>query len=194
MKTTLHLALAVLILPILAVPASAQPNLDGTWDLQASGVIPPVVEEVPALNANPDRGVMIEPCVFEGSGNLVQDGNQLTGQANLMLISGPAECPDEMMADIMGEVEGSSFFGMLDGGQMFGGLNFNGTISQDGTSIEGTYDVKPEGPFSNVTNGVWTAALQLSILAIPTVGAWGLGLFAAILALTSLLFLRRLWA
>ncbi len=194
MKTMLHLALAVLILPILAVPASAQPNLEGTWELQASGVIPP--EPVPELNADSEHGIVIEPdpCVFEGSGNLVQDGDQLTGQATLMLVTGPAECPDEMMADVMGEVEGSSFFGMLDGGEMFGGLNFTGTISQDGQSIVGSYEVKPEGPFSNVTDGAWTAALQLSILAIPTVGAWGLGLFAAILALTSLLFLRRLWA
>lgn len=187
-------AYLVLVLPILAVPVSAQVNLEGTWDLQASGVLLPQVElkHDTAL----DRGVVIDPdpCVFEGSGNMTQTGDQLSGQATLMLVSGPTDCPDEMMADIMGEVEGSSFFGMLDGGEMFGGLNFTGTISTDGTSIEGTYDVKPDGPFSNVTDGSWTAALQLSILAIPTLGSWGVTLLAALLALTSLLFLRRVWA
>lgn len=194
MKTTLRAVLVLLILPMLASAASAQVNLEGTWELQASGVIPS--EQIPTLGATLERGIVVEPdpCVFEGSGNMTQTGDQLSGQANLTLISGPPECPSEMMADIMGEVEGSSFFGMLDGGEMFGGLNFTGTISQDGQSIQGSYEVKPEGPFSNVTDGAWTAALQLSILNIPTVGAWGLGLLATLLALTSLVFLRRTWA
>lgn len=177
MKTKLSAALVVLILPIFAGPAFGQPNLEGTWDLQVSGVIPPEVE----------------PCVFEGSGDMVQDGDQLTGQATLLLVSGPTVCPPEMAADIMGEVEGSSFFGMLDGGEQFGGLNFTGTLSNDGSSIEGTYDVKPEGPFSDVTDGTWSAVVQqVSVLEIPTVGAWGLALLTALLALTSLLVLRRL--
>lgn len=142
----------------------------------------------------------LEPPVSDAilrSGDMTQDGDQLTGQATLMLVSGPAECPEEMMADIMGEVEGSSFFGMLDGGEMFGGLNFTGTISQDGQSIQGSYEVKPEGPFSNVTDGAWAAALvesmEDSILEIPTTGVWGLTLLASLLALASLLVLRHSW-
>lgn len=176
MKTTLIRALAILIFPMFAGPAFGQVDLEGTWALQASGVIPP--EE--------------EPCVFEGSGDMAQSGDQLTGQATLLLVSGPAVCPAEMAADIMGEVEGSSFFGMLDGGEQFGGLNFSGAISNDGSSIEGTYSVKPEGPFSDVTDGTWSAAVQqLSVLEIPTLGAWGLAVLTALLALTSLLVLRR---
>lgn len=180
MKTPFRIALVVLLLPTFAWPAFGQPNLEGTWDLQVSGVLPSETD----------------PCVFEGSGEMVQDGDQLTGMATLMLVSGPAACPLEMMADLMGEVEGSSFFGMLDGGQMFGGLNFSGTIAGDGSSIQGTYEVKPEGPFTGVTDGTWSAAVQqqVSVLEIPTVGAWGLMLLAALLALASLLFLRGSWA
>ena len=177
-RTTLSVLL--LMVPIFASPALGQIDLEGTWDLQASGVIPPEAE----------------PCVFEGSGEMTQSGDQLAGQATLLLVSGPAVCPAEMAGNIMGQVEGSSLFGMLDGGEQFGGLNFDGTVSNDGSSIEGTYDVKPEGPFSNVTDGTWSAAVQqqVSVLEIPTVGAWGLALLTALLALTSLLVLRQWWA
>lgn len=191
MKTTFRAVLVLLILPMLASPAFAQANLEGTWELQASGVLPP--QEIPALNAQGDRGVMIEPCVFEGSGNMTQTGDQLSGQATLMLVSGPDNCPSEMMADLTGTVEGTSFFGTLDGGQMFGLLDFQGTIADDGRSMQGSYTVE-EGPFTGTTNTSWTAALRLSILDIPTLGTWGVTLLATLLALTSLLFLRRTWA
>ena len=171
---------AMIVLSIAAVPAMAGivlPDLSGQWTLQATGQLPG--EET--------------PCVFQGGGSMTQTGDQVTGQATLMLVSGPAACPAEMMADLSGLVEGSAFFGTLDGGEMFGMLQFQGTIGQEETTLVGTYEVEPEGPFSGTT-GTWQAMIAQSILAIPTANAATLTLLAALLAAASLLFLRQLRA
>lgn len=191
MTTSFRIAFAVLICSILSVPAVGQ-DLSGTWQLEASGVIPP--EITPETGTTQDRGTAVDPCIFEGGGTLVQDGESITGQASLTLVSGPPDCPDEMMADVMGSLDGLLFIGMLDGGEMFGGLNFDGTISNDGNSINGTFNVKPGGPFPDGTSGVWTAARSMVVEGIPTAGTWGLSILAALLALASLVLLRRTWA
>lgn len=177
MRATFRIALVASILPIFAGPAFGQLDVGGTWDLQASAVIPPESD----------------PCVFEGSADVVQDGSVLSGQATLLLVSGPTPpCPPEMMADLDGNVDGDSIFGTLDGGAMFGLLSLQGSVSDDGQSIQGSFLVE-EGPFGGVT-GTWSAVVQQEVPttpAIPAAGAWGLGLLTALLALASLLILRR---
>lgn len=192
MKTAFRVACAVscLFILVLTVPVRAQgPDLAGTWEVQASGVLEEV--DAPALRAGVERGVLQEPCVFEGTGDVVQDGSQVTGQVTLTLVSGPPGCPDEMMADLTGSLDGFQFGGVLDGGQLFGALDFVGTVAGDGGSIQGSYTVRPGGPFSNVINGTWSAVVQHSILAIPTLGTWGLLALAALLLLASVRLLRH---
>lgn len=138
MKATIRFALVFLSLPIFAWPAFAQ-NLEGTWDLQASAQLPEATN----------------PCVVEGSVDIVQSGSSLAGSASFMLVSGPAECPSEIAGTIDGLADGSDVFGTFLGGA-FGTASFEGPISNDGASIQGTFSVV-EGPFSGA-EGAWSAA------------------------------------
>lgn len=169
-------AFLVVALPLLAAAFSAtqcpSPNLSGQWTLNASGLLP--------------DGEM--PCTFQGNGNMVQDGNHLFGQADLMLVSGPPACPAEMSANLDGMLDGSSFMGTLDGGAMFGVLAFSGMIGPDCRSLEGTYSVS-SGPFMGVT-GTWSSALANGFL-IPVLDGVGLFLLAGLLAYAGVILLRR---
>ena len=168
---------AVLILVVLSLFTTSfalaqPPNLSGRWNLSASGMLV--------------TGGM--PCTFQGHGDMMQDGNQLSGQAELMLVSGPAECPAEMSANLAGMLDGPSFVGTLDGGQMFGMLNFSGMLGQDGRSLEGNYSVT-SGPFMGTT-GAWNSALVDGFL-IPVLDVAGILLLTVLLAYTGSKLLRR---
>lgn len=156
----------------LAPPAS---DVSGPWQFSSSCNLPG--EEA--------------PCIYQGSGNLSQDGNSVSGDATLMLISGPVNCPTEMMASVMGTLSGLSFFGDLDGGQLLGMLDFDGAVSPDGGSMEGTSSA-PEGePFEGVTCE-WSAIQEVLFdPAIPTLDEVGLVLLTILLLGGGLLVLRR---
>lgn len=171
-------ALTVLLVAtvmLTAAPALAQGlDLTGDWTLSATGLLP-------------EEG---EPCVFEGGGSITQEGSLLTGQVTLRLVSGPVDCPVDMMATLDGSLDGGQVFGVLDGGQLFGTLDFAGSVAQDGQSMEGTYTVGDGGPFQDV-EGDWSGSILLSILQIPTLGGIALGLLVLLLASASILLLRR---
>lgn len=183
MRRAYSVPLFVLVATLVAVPTVAQvagpPNLAGTWVISASGQLP---------NEN-------VPCEFEGTGNVTQDGGQVGGPVTLTLVSGPEACPAEMMADLTGTIEGSSFFGLLDGGDLFGLAQFDGTIGNDGQSLMGTFSVIPrETPALEMqfegTTGTWTSRFA-TVLQIPTLSAAALALLALILIVASLYVMRR---
>lgn len=187
MNRVSRVALTATFAALLAFTALAQvpppPDLSGRWTLNATGQLP-------------DENL---PCVFEGSGLMSQDGTQLTGQASLMLVSGPAACPAEMMADLTGSLDGSIFTGILDGGDLFGILDFTGQVDPvpavavsplSARTLAGRFTVRPGGPFGGTTGG-WSAARILSVLEIPTLTGVGVAALIALLAAASFVLLRR---
>jgi len=130
------------------------------------------------------------PCVFEGSGQVTQSGDQVMGTVQLMLVSGPAACPTEMLADLQGTLVGSSFMGTLDGGAMFGALDFSGTVSVDGQTITGDFAVQDGGPFQGCS-GAFDAERQIVDVAIPTLSGMSLVILWVLLLGAGLVMLRR---
>jgi hypothetical protein len=155
-----------------------------------AGLLPPAGDisgdwTLPTTCTLPNEDV----CVYEGSASLLQDGNDIGGQATLMLVSGPDTCPTEMMATVMGTLSGLDLFGSLDGGQLLGILNFNGGATPDLQMIQGT-SMAPDGqPFAGTTC-VWAAQPQEAVL-IPTLSGVGLVLLVVLLLGGGLLMLRR---
>lgn len=171
----------VLVLGVAALlPAAAEaglavmPDLSGNWSLSASS-------QLPGEN---------EPCVYQGTGQLQQVGSQVTGQATLMLVSGPPACPDEMMANVDGSLDGLLFGGQLDGGQLLGIMDFTGQVSQDGRMISGDNSVPDGQPFQGAT-GTWMSERLFATIAIPTLTGVGLALLVVLLLSGGLLILRR---
>ncbi len=75
----------------LTAGAAAVEVVNGSWTLQANALLPE--QEI--------------PCSFEGSAQVVQDGNEFNGTAALTLSGGPDACPAEMMASINGVIDGT---------------------------------------------------------------------------------------
>lgn len=166
-------SLAALVAGAALAQVPAPVDLSGHWSLSATGLLP---------------GQNL-PCVFEGSGFMTQSGGQLQGHATLMLVQGPAVCPAEMMAQLSGVLDGLTFFGTLNGGDMFGMLDFQGRVGPDGRSLMGSFTVRSGGPFSGTT-GEWSSNL-LAIFRIPTLSGIGLALLALLILVASFLVLRR---
>lgn len=175
-STSALILLGIAVLAPTALHAGLAPATDvsGPWQLSSS------------CNLQGEEA----PCVYEGSGNLVQDMGVVAGDATLMLISGPAACPAELMATVMGSVSGLTFIGTLDGGQL-GILNFDSLVTPDGNSIDGT-SMAPDGEPFQGTNCTWAAAQnQLFNPEIPTLNEVGLVLLVVLLLGGGLLVLRR---
>lgn len=165
-----HLAVAVLaaaLLPI-AAPAVAQ-DLSGSWAMDTSATMPDDLSQ----------------CEFEGSCEMDQDGSSLTGRVFLRLVSGPADCPSLMAADLEGSVQGDEVVmgAVMDGG--FGQASFTGARTN---SFAGEFQVT-SGPFTGTT-GTW-AADRLELSEIPALGGAGLAVLAVLLAASAALLLRR---
>lgn len=180
----------VLIALIAAAVAVAAPavldaqilDLTGTWSLELEAI--PNEGEI-APEAGPvlrPEGIAIQPCVYSGTVVATQDGNQWTGPAELSLVSGPAECPAEMIGDLTGtlsEVGGTIFIdGFIDGGDPSGNATFSGTISPN-PGGSGTMIVN-QGSFLG-TEGDWTAVLLQSVLEIPELTPAGLAVLTLLL-------------
>lgn len=151
-RPNLILILVAAGLVAMASPLAAQ-DLSGSWDMETTAQLP---EEA-------------SPCVYSGDCQMQQDGSSLIGTVVLGLVSGPADCPGEMTADIDGIVDGDSVFGTLNGGQL-GTADFNGSRSN---SFEGTF-LTSEGPFAGGT-GTWLAVRpSVSVLEIPTLSSLAL--------------------
>jgi len=174
--TLIVLAIAVLA-PTLAHAGLVPPGTDlsGRWILTSSCTLP--AEE--------------QACVYEGSGELMQNGGPVNGQVTLFLISGPAGCPAEMMASVMGTLSGLAFFGTLDGGMLLGTLDFSGQASADGSTLGGDSNSPDGQPFAG-TSCTWSAARrQLFDPSIPTLSGVALALLAVLLLAGGVLMLRR---
>lgn len=190
---------AVLTLAV-AAPAALQAqilDLTGTWnlDLEAVPVEEEVVEEAAARQAGPvlqPKGVeLVDPCIYSGTVIASQDGDDWTGPAELGLVSGPAECPAEMIGDLTGTLseDGGVIFitGFIDGGQL-GHAIFDGTISPN-PGGSGTMTVN-QGDFQD-TEGEWVAVLQQSVLEIPELTPVGMAVLTLLLLAAGAWMLSR---
>lgn len=184
------IALAAVTAIALAAPAAVDAqilDLTGTWTLELEAVPneEEVVPESAAHQAGPvlePKGVAIEPCIYSGTVVATQDGANWTGPAELSLVSGPAECPAEMIGDLTGTLteDGGTILitGFIDGGDPTGLATFDGTISPN-PGGGGTMVVN-QGPFAG-TVGNWAAVLQQSVLEIPELTPAGLAVLTLLL-------------
>jgi len=168
--------LRILLLGLLLWPWSTANamNATGQWDLQANGILPDV------------QGT----CLFQGTANVVQNGNAISGDATLMLQSGPQACPPEMMAQIQGAWETDTLlFGALLGGNL-GEASFSTGPVVRAVQLGGSYIVT-SGPFNGVS-GSWQAVMRAVAAAqIPTLATLGVVLLAALLFGVGGMVLRR---
>jgi len=172
--------------------AWAQVDYSGTWNLETQTLLPD----------------SIDPCLYSGTAEIIQAGNDLSGTASLTLTSGPGACPSEMTAAVSGVVRnGNIELGLLLGGQL-GEATFYSqgaapavvqsdagvrkTVKNGGMTLDGAFDVT-EGPYAGQT-GAWSAimaAMMIDERPIPTLAFYGLLLLVAVLVAAGGLSLRR---
>jgi hypothetical protein len=170
----------VLGLVAVLVPAAAQASILGTWTLQMNATLEG--EEV--------------PCVFQGTANLTANppGGKFdfSGPSHLDLVSGPEGCAASLDGTVSlnfdASPDGLVVNGQIDGGDALGLASFTGLVVGDPTAT-GTFSTT-SGPFSGL-GGTWSGSLAAAVAAIPTLQTVGLLLLAALLALVSVLALRR---
>ena len=189
------IALAAVAVFALAAPAAVDAqilDLTGTWNLELEA-IPNEGELAP--EAGPvlrPEGVAIQPCLYSGTVVASQAGSQWTGPAELGLISGPAECPAEMIGDLTGTLseDGGTIFitGFVDGASPSGNASFSGAISPN-PGGGGTMVVN-QGPFTGSV-GNWSAVLQQSLLEIPELTPAGLAILTLLLLASGAWLLGR---
>lgn len=161
-------------------------QLTGIWQLTFSALLPG--EET--------------PCVYQGT--ITVNEAMVGGSSTVNLQSGPDACPDQLVASISSlNVDGSSIFGTLDGGQQFGTVQFEGNVFQGAqvqlrqkgvqqpmeNSAEGSF-VIDSGPFSD-TEGSWSAQFQGPLSQIPLLSPIGLLALASMLVLAAFYLHRR---
>ncbi len=198
MKSAARVVALVTVWTLACLPLAAQsPDLSGNWSLQVTAYL---------VEAS-------TPCVFEGTLHLSPGLNdQWTGPASLTLLSGPGGCPAEMMAQVTGGFDGPTFYGTLDGGELYGTASFTATDTalaasqgsvgggsaeagskaalapKAATSYGGPFTAD-SGPFNGAA-GDFVAARQ-SILEIPTLTETGLAVMTLLLLATATFFLMR---
>ena len=153
--------------------AWAQVDYSGTWNLTTQTLLPD----------------FNDPCLYEGTAVITQNGTALTGTASLTLTSGPGACPSNMSAQVTGSVQNVGVvLGLLLDGQL-GEAQFSsrgaapgmmqsangGTdkVKADGMSLAGSFDVTV-GPHAGQT-GSWSAMMvaMMDDLPIPTLAFYG---------------------
>ncbi len=159
------------------VATTARGSLEGTWTLEVTSNLPKSEQT----------------CTFWGTAALTPaiDGeHDLSGPAELALVTGPQGCPASLSGtcgvDVTISEEGVTVSGEIDGGEAFGLATFSGLVVGDPTGT-GTMQVTA-GPFAGA-GGTWTAGL--AGVAIPALGAAGLAALMLALAAGGLLLLRR---
>jgi hypothetical protein len=142
-----------------AAPSLQAQDLSGSWLMDMSADVPEAVE----------------PCIYSGDCEMSQDGSQLTGTVDLMLVSGPENCPAEMTAALGGIVDDDDVSGTLSGAD--GEADFTGSRAN---SFVGTFQAT-EGAFAG-SDGEWVAVRPLvHVTEIPSLT--GAGLTLLVLAL-----------
>jgi hypothetical protein len=167
----------LLFLCVIAAPIAANAvgvNVTGTWNLTV------MTNGAPELQTNSSDQVL---CKWTGLMTLTQIGTDFAGSMMLNLVTGP--CPATLSGPVQGSLSGggSGFlisFGLASG--EFGLVSFDGTVSDDGQSGQGTW--------TNVESGTWSA--QKIRTAAPTLSGSGLAaLFGLLLAAGALSASRR---
>jgi hypothetical protein len=145
----------LLFLGVMAVPIAANAigvNVTGTWDLTV------MTNSAPDLQMGASDQVL---CKWTGLMTLTQTGTDFTGFVTLHLMSGP--CLATISGTVQGSVggPGSGFFinfGLASG--PFGTVTFDGSVSDDGQSAQGTWTNEDSGTWS--AEKIRTAAPALS--------------------------------
>ncbi len=163
-----------LLLIVTAASAQTVPDLTGTWELSSQVQLSDVAG----------------PCVFAGQATITQDGTEIFGTANQALVSGPAACPAEMMANLSGYFDVGRQQVVLTGSLSgdLGATSFSGQISRD-QGGGGSFAVT-QGPFAGVS-GSWAARLRQQLEAIPALTPVGLTVLVLLVLGIGALLLRR---
>jgi hypothetical protein len=180
-RTTRFTVVVLLVVLGVALPAATQTtiNLSGTWTLGSSFTLPELQKQ-------------LAPCVFNGAAVIQQDGSEIFGRVIQTLVSGPEECPAEMLADLSGSYnpvsKQVSLQGSMDGGTQFGMASFGGEISpEQGGGGESAVE---QGPFAGAS-GTWTAVLTQQGEGIPVATPVGLTLLVLVLLAVGSALLRQ---
>ena len=177
------LMLMVLVLMGSVVTSSVCANVDysGTWNLTTQTQLPDPDTQTQLSDSN-------DPCIFDGTALITQDGTVLTGTASLTRTSGPGACPSDLTAEVTGSVlKNNVVLGLLLGGQL-GEATFTspaapnmmqsangdtGKVKADGMSLAGGFEVT-KGDFMGQT-GSWGAMMvaKMDDFPIPTLAFYG---------------------
>jgi hypothetical protein len=167
----------LLFLCVSAAPIAANAvgvNVTGAWDLTV------MTNRPEDLRTSSSDQVF---CEWKGLMTLTQTGTDFTGSMMLHLVTGP--CPDTLSGAVQGSLSGSGSgffisFGLAS--SQLGQVKFDGTVSDDSQSGQGTW--------KNVESGTWSA--QRIPTAAPTLSGSGLAtLFGLLLAAGALSAGRR---
>lgn len=190
MKTFKALWIAASFLLLVVAPLAAQGGLDlpGRWQLTVGFTL---VQEMPA-----ERAVkQVEgDCEYQGTADVTQDGNSFSGSATLDLVQGVAECPQEMMAEITGQIS-QEVPGQISGqlsSPDFGQADFTGAIAKASGTLSGVAVVTSTPmPALQGAVGNWIGIGLRQTVAIPTLSALGLTLLVLLLLAAGALALRK---
>ncbi|MFN8626625.1 MAG: hypothetical protein U0587_11695 [Candidatus Binatia bacterium] len=123
-------------------------------------------------------------CTWAGLLSLAQSGTTLTGSGTIQIQPGSdVGCASTLSGSVNGTVTGSTInFGLATGS--LGTAQFTGTISPDGLTLSGTWQVGSSG------SGTWTA-LRVPSTNAPTMGGATLLLLGSLLLVAGIRRTRR---
>jgi len=170
----------LLFLCAIAAPIAANAvgvNVTGTWNLTVMTNALPL-----AFNTISSDQVF---CEWKGLMTLTQTGADFTGSMMLNLVTGPGPCPATLSGPLQGSLGGTGSGFFIEFGLAStesGPISFEGGVSDDGQSGQGTW--------TNEESGTWTA-LKIPTAA-PALSGGGLAtLFGLLLAAGALSAARR---
>lgn len=169
----------LLIATLLMTTAAVAQDLNGTWSLETSANL--------AIDGAPG-----EDCIFEGSVDVVQDGIDITGTAQLDLVDGVTGCPGTLMADLeaLFIVDGAIGVGGDLTDPQLGLASFVGDFLTDGR-LDGTFNTL-QGPFTGSSGTFLATPPNLTTpVAIPTLRPSMLSALALFLAVAAVVLLLR---
>ncbi len=158
--------------PLTATAAGV--DLTGVWDLTVTRnqkMVAPLGSESPPA------------CRWRGLMTLLQTGSDFTGSIDLSRVLG-TDCPTMLTGTVEGSVSGSGSgffinFGLASG--QFGQVSFEGLVSEDGQSANGTW--------SNTASGTWLALRHH--VAAPALSAIAAAALFALLTVAGVICVRR---
>lgn len=181
MKTLKAPLIAAGCLLLATAPLAAQGGLDlpGRWQLTVSITLG---QEAVTL------------CEYQGIADVTQDGNSFSGNGSLNLVEGGPDCPQEMMAEITGQIS-AEVPGQISGqlsSPDFGLADFTGSIAKASGTLAGTAVMTSTPmPLLQGAVGNWIGVGLRQTVEIPTLSALGLTLLVLLLLAAGALALRK---